>query len=77
MNRRDILRRIERLEAIAKARQRTRPAFELHLEGMTAEEVAHLARWTFEDYRQPMPADIARLMTLATGIPWQAGEVFA
>lgn len=80
MSRRDLLQRLERLEAIARieAPVPTTPAMELHLDAMTPEEVAHLARWTFQgDHSQPMPADIARLLTVATGRPWEAGEVIA
>lgn len=81
MNRRDILRRLERLEASTKATQRTRPDVEpatLALEELTPENVAHLARWIFRgDHSQPMPADIAQMLTLATGEPWQEGKVIA
>lgn len=78
MMRRDILRRIEKLEALTKAKQPAKAATELHLDGMTPLEVAHLARWAFQgDHSQPLPADIAHMLTLATGEPWQAGEVIA
>lgn len=80
MSRRDLLQRLERLEAIARLENPvpTMPALKLNFEGLTHEEIAHAAHWVFRgDHSQPPPEDVARTLTIATGRQWKAGEVIA